>query len=201
MKVAHPTVTIELLFLDLQTCDRCCDTDHNLDMAVEQVRSELHAQGTTVQVRRRHVTTEAQAVALGFEISSTIRVNGRDIQLDWHASACGACTELADNANSVDCRVWHWQGILIVTLPEATPVHEAERLTVDLARAGIKAYAWVINQSLLASGTAHPILCERGSYELSFVRRVADTLSKQAALIPWLADAPIGEAGLERVIQ
>ncbi|MDR0478824.1 MAG: arsenical pump-driving ATPase, partial [Burkholderiaceae bacterium] len=44
--------------------------------------------------------------------------------------------------------------ILIVTLPEATPVHEAERLKADLARAGIEPYAWVINQSLLASGTA-----------------------------------------------
>jgi hypothetical protein len=72
MKVAQPTVTIELLFLDLQTCDRCCDTDRNLDMAVEQVRSELEAQGTTVQVRYRHVTAEAQAVPLGFEISPTI---------------------------------------------------------------------------------------------------------------------------------
>jgi arsenite-transporting ATPase len=32
--------------------------------------------------------------------------------------------------------------VLIVTLPEATPVHEAEQLQSDLARAGIRAFAW-----------------------------------------------------------
>ena len=40
--------------------------------------------------------------------------------------------------------------ILIVTLPEATPVHEAAQLQQDLERAGIRPFAWIINQSLLA---------------------------------------------------
>ncbi|WP_233799810.1 arsenical pump-driving ATPase [Paraburkholderia sp. HP33-1] len=90
--------------------------------------------------------------------------------------------------------------VLIVTLPEATPVHEAERLSKDLARAGIEPYAWVINQSLLASGTTHPILCQRGAYEVPFIRRVADTLSHKCALIPWLAESPVGQAGLEHLV-
>ena len=37
--------------------------------------------------------------------------------------------------------------ILIVVLPEATPVHEAARLQSDLARAGITPYGWIVNQS------------------------------------------------------
>lgn len=90
--------------------------------------------------------------------------------------------------------------VLIVTLPEATPVHEAERLSKDLARAGIEPYAWVINQSLLASGTTHPVLCQRGAYEVPFIRRVADQLSRECALIPWLAEAPVGRAGLEHLV-
>jgi anion-transporting ArsA/GET3 family ATPase len=44
--------------------------------------------------------------------------------------------------------------ILIVTLPEATPVHEAARLQDDLKRAKITPYAWIINQSFYAAGTA-----------------------------------------------
>ncbi|MBN9116292.1 MAG: arsenical pump-driving ATPase [Pandoraea sp.] len=90
--------------------------------------------------------------------------------------------------------------ILIVTLPEATPVHEAERLRADLARAGISPYAWVINQSLLASGTTDSMLCQRGTCEVPFVRRVADNLAQRTALIPWLAEAPVGAAGLKHVI-
>ena len=90
--------------------------------------------------------------------------------------------------------------VLIVTLPEATPVHEAERLQGDLARAGIKPYAWVINQSLLASGTHDPLLCQRGAYELPFIRRVADVPGMRCALIPWLAVDPVGEPGLAQLV-
>ncbi len=74
---------------------------------------------------------------------------------------------------------------LIVTLAEATPVHEAERLQRDLARAGITPFAWIINQSLLASGTADPVLARRGQYERSFIDRVVTDLARRAVLIPW----------------
>lgn len=86
--------------------------------------------------------------------------------------------------------------VLIVTLPEATPVHEAERLQGDLARAGIRPWAWVIEQSLLASGSRDPLLSLRGAYEIPFIRKVADTLAPRCALVPWLAEAPVGPAGL-----
>ncbi|MCX7172614.1 MAG: arsenical pump-driving ATPase [Proteobacteria bacterium] len=89
--------------------------------------------------------------------------------------------------------------VLIVTLPEATPVHEAERLQADLARAKIHPYAWVINQSLLASGTLNPLLAQRGRYEISFIRRVADQLSSRSALIPWLPVPPVGPKGLAQL--
>ncbi|HJV73582.1 MAG TPA: arsenical pump-driving ATPase [Noviherbaspirillum sp.] len=91
--------------------------------------------------------------------------------------------------------------MLIVTLPEATPVHEAERLQDDLARAGIHPYGWVINQSLHASGTRDPQLLERGSYELPYIRRVADDMATRCALIPWLPQAPVGVKGLEQIVQ
>ena len=89
--------------------------------------------------------------------------------------------------------------VLIVTLAEATPVHEAERLQQDLARAKIQPFAWVINQSMLASGTCNPMLAQRGHYEIPFIRRVADGLSTRCALIPWLQAAPIGAKGLAQV--
>ena len=86
--------------------------------------------------------------------------------------------------------------VIVVTLPEATPVHEAERLQGDLARAGIKPFAWVIEQSLLASGTKHPLLSLRGKYEIPFIRRVADKLAPRCALVPWQVTAPQGIDGL-----
>jgi len=76
---------------------------------------------------------------------------------------------------------------LIVTLAEATPVHEAERLQQDLARAGITPFAWIINQSLLASGTTDPVLARRGQYERPFIERVVAELAPRTVLIPWRA--------------
>ena len=75
---------------------------------------------------------------------------------------------------------------LIVTLAEATPVHEAERLQEDLSRAGISPFAWIINQSLLASGTTDPALALRGQYERPFIDRVMTDLASRTALIPWM---------------
>lgn len=89
--------------------------------------------------------------------------------------------------------------VIVVTLPEATPVHEAERLQCDLARAGIKPFAWVIEQSLLASGTRDPLLSLRGYHEIPFIRRVADELAARCALVPWLAVAPVGITGLRQL--
>lgn len=89
--------------------------------------------------------------------------------------------------------------VIVVTLPEATPVHEAERLQHDLARAGITPFAWVIEQSLLASGTRNPLLALRGEYEIPFIRRVADELASRCAVVPWLEKAPVGLEGLAQM--
>ena len=92
--------------------------------------------------------------------------------------------------------------VFIVTLAEPTPVHEAERLQADLRRAGIEPHAWVINQSLLASGTADAVLALRGAYEIPFIERVAGASRKdRVALIPWLPVPPVGIAGLLRMAE
>ncbi len=89
--------------------------------------------------------------------------------------------------------------ILIVTLPEATPVHEAERLQDDLKRAGITPFAWIINQSFFAAGTRDPVLAERGALELRYIEETCHTLASRTALIPWQAE--IGTPTVFEIIQ
>jgi len=84
--------------------------------------------------------------------------------------------------------------ILIVTLPEATPVHEAERLQNDLRRAGINPFAWVINQSFLAAGTRDPVLAERAALEMRYIDETQHRLSKRTALIAWQSESSIESA-------
>jgi arsenite-transporting ATPase len=55
--------------------------------------------------------------------------------------------------------------ILLVTLPEATPIHEAMQLEQDLARAGIHPFAWLVNQSLTPLTVNDPVLRSRQAGE------------------------------------
>jgi len=64
--------------------------------------------------------------------------------------------------------------VLLVTLPEATPIHEAMQLERDLARADIKAFAWVVNQSLTPLDVADPVLRSRRAHEATHLRELAD---------------------------
>lgn len=86
--------------------------------------------------------------------------------------------------------------ILLVTLPEATPVHEAAELQGDLRRAGIEPFAWVINQSFAGSEVEDPVLRERGAREGPYLSEVRERLATRVAWVPWYADAPVGPEGL-----
>ena len=91
--------------------------------------------------------------------------------------------------------------VLLVTLPEATPVHEAARLQEDLERAGIVPFAWVINQSFAVDGFRDPLLIERGARELPFVAEVERKLATRIAVVPWTPLAPAGPDRLRQMTQ
>lgn len=82
--------------------------------------------------------------------------------------------------------------VLVVALPETTPVQEAEHLQADLRRAGIEPWAWVLNRSLAAAAPTDPVLSARAALELVHVERVRRDLSPRLTVLPWLAEPPIG---------
>ncbi len=86
--------------------------------------------------------------------------------------------------------------ILLVTLPEATPVHEAAALQADLRRARIEPYAWVINQSLLHSGSADALLQRREAAEHRYLTEVATEQARRTAWLPWQPEEPVGPEAL-----
>ena len=89
--------------------------------------------------------------------------------------------------------------ILIVTLPEATPVHEAADLQEDLRRARIEPFAWVINQSLLHSGSCDPLLQCREESEHRYLREVVEKQATRTAWLPWQPEEPTGPDALARL--
>jgi arsenite/tail-anchored protein-transporting ATPase len=89
--------------------------------------------------------------------------------------------------------------IILVTLPEVTPVSQAIALQEDLQRASIEPYAWVINKSILTSGTSDPLLMARIVGERKQIERVSHGLTKRLFAVPWLALPPIGLSRLSKL--
>ncbi|GAA2159576.1 arsenical pump-driving ATPase [Humibacillus xanthopallidus] len=88
--------------------------------------------------------------------------------------------------------------VVIVTLPETTPVLEAEELQDDLARAGITPWAWVVNGSLTAAAPTSPFLRARAQAEAQPLARVNE-LCGRVAVLPLLAHEPVGPAALSEL--
>ena len=90
--------------------------------------------------------------------------------------------------------------MVIVTLPETTPVLEAEALQADLRRAGIEPWAWVVNSSLAAAGPTEPLLVARAAAEEPHIDRV-ESKNPRVAVIPWLTEEPIGSRRLLELVR
>ena len=90
--------------------------------------------------------------------------------------------------------------IILVTLPEVTPVSQAAALQQDLQRASIEPYAWVLNKSVLAAGTSDPLLAARLAGERQQMARMSAGLAKRIFVLPWLKRPPIGLLELSALV-
>jgi len=86
--------------------------------------------------------------------------------------------------------------VVLVTLPEATPIREAMQLEGDLARAGIEPFGWVVNQSLTPLEVTDPVLLARRALEGPHLRELA-AHARHIVLEPWAAGAARHEAKAE----
>lgn len=90
--------------------------------------------------------------------------------------------------------------VVIVTLPEATPVYEAMRLQEDLTRAGITNKWWGINASLLMTNTQSPLLKAKSLSEVPWINKIDGISQGHFAVVPWQAEE-IKEEKLKELIR
>ena len=118
----------------------------------------------------------------------------REVSRQMRGSGMGYTTPMMQLQDPAQTKV------LIVTLPETTPVLEAARLQLDLQRAGIKPWAWVINQSLAAADTRSALLSRRAIEEVPQIEHVRSRLAERCAIIPVLTEEPIGSSRLTQLM-
>lgn len=90
--------------------------------------------------------------------------------------------------------------VVIITLPEATPVLEATRLRDDLKRASIEPVWWVINQSLYAQRTTDPILQSRADAEKAWIKRVSEEIAERTSVVSWQPEEKLGYDKMKELI-
>lgn len=83
--------------------------------------------------------------------------------------------------------------VIMVTLPETTPVYESMRLQEDLDRAGIAHTWWVVNNSMLTSGTTNPMLLARAQNEMMWIEKVKNLSTNHYAVVEWHAEEISGK--------
>jgi arsenite-transporting ATPase len=124
-----------------------------------------------------------------------------DSALAYHREVTRQTSEMPEAVENLLPRLRdpNFTRVLIVTLAEATPVHEAAALQRDLRRAEIEPYAWVINQVLSPLPITDPLMKQRQSHEQQYLSEVQQTLANRVAVIPWQIEPPTGLQELSRL--
>ena len=203
--------------LSVSRIDPAVETREYTQAVLAKAAPELDAQGLALlEEDLRSPCTEEIAVFSafartvaegehGFVVLDTAPTGHTILLLDaaeaYHRDVTRTMSDLPDSVRRLLPRLRdpEFTRVLLVTLPEATPVHEAARLQGDLRRAGIDTYAWVINQSFAGDSFRDPVLVERGLREEPYVAEVRDGLATQFAIIPWKSEAPVGPERLREL--
>jgi arsenite-transporting ATPase len=92
--------------------------------------------------------------------------------------------------------------ILLISLPETTPMREAASLQEDLKRAGISPYAWIINQSLsMNTEISDPLLKSRADAEVDVIEKIETSLAHKTYGIPYIPEKNLLPALLNHYMQ
>jgi len=110
-------VVIDFLYLDLNVCERCMGTESTLDESLNDMATILESIGIEVIVNKINVNSEELAILHQFKSSPTIRINGKDIQLEIKENNCQSCGDLC--GDEIDCRTFTYQGIDYDSPPKA----------------------------------------------------------------------------------
>lgn len=190
--------------LEVARIDPAAEVRRYSEGVVASAREWMDAEGlTALEEDLRSPCTEeiavfrafAEVVAEGtgrFVVVDTAPTGHTVLLLDaaeaYHREVLRTAAETPDSVRALLPRLRdpEFTKVVLVALPEPTPVHEAAALQADLRRAGIEPYAWLLNQSLAAAGVSDPLLRAKAAAETSVIEE-ARAIAPRLAIAPWTA--------------
>jgi arsenite-transporting ATPase len=172
--------------------------DEGRDLLIEDLRSPCTEE---IAVFQEFAATVARA-SEGFVVLDTAPSGHTLLLLD---AAQGYQREVARQSGGTDEHVANLlarlsdpeqTSLVVVTLPEATPFHEAQALQDDVVRAGVTPAAWVVNQSLGLAGSTDAVLRARAAHETPWIEAARVASPGPLVVVEWLAEAPVGVTAL-----
>lgn len=142
------TVSVEYLYLDLNTCERCIATDQELVEVMDILSPALRLAGYSVQYQKVEMSTAELARQYHFLSSPTIRVNGLDIGGPVKENGCGCCSDIS--GTDVDCRVWEAEGETWEVPPQEFMAEEILRAVFEKKETGCGCGDYVMPENLAA---------------------------------------------------
>ncbi|MCK5442840.1 MAG: DUF2703 domain-containing protein [Maribacter sp.] len=104
------SVQIDFLYLDNEVCNRCRQTEKQLEVALESIGELLQTAGYNFTLNRVKMDTREKATEYKFTKSPTIRVNNIDIGFEQMESQCTDCGSLCGCEGGTTCRIWQSEG-------------------------------------------------------------------------------------------
>lgn len=204
--------------LTVSCIDPAAETEAYREEVLAAVGAELDAEGRALLVEdlRSPCTEEiavfrafARVVAQGtegFVIMDTAPTGHTLLLLDttetYHREVARNAQQVAPEIVALLPRLRDpaFTRMVLVTLPELTPVQEAQRLQADLQRAGITPFAWVVNQCFALTDSTDPLLCARGVNEWAYITEVVTGMPARTYGISWVPDPPVGREPLRQLL-
>lgn len=183
------------------------DEQKVLETYKDEVRAKAREAGVTdfsyIEEDLRSPCTQEIAVFRRFA-EIVMQADNKIVVID--TAPTGHALLLLDSTQSYDRQIAHSEGdapiavqrllprlrdesqsaFIIVTLPEPTPVLEAQRLRADLQRAGIHQRWWVVNQCLILNGSTDSFLRTKANSETKWIEEVRRITDGHLVLRPWI---------------
>lgn len=139
-------ISVEYLFLDLKTCDRCIGTDQVLEEVIKELAPAMELAGYSFEYKKTEMTTAKIAEDYQFLSSPTIRVNGKDICQSVKESCCGCCSDIS--GSDVDCRVFEYNGETYEVPPKAMIAEAILQTVFERTQVGCSCGEYKLSENL-----------------------------------------------------